>query len=36
MWRRKSTTEILKRKENFKRSDIKKKIYKNPASASQL
>ena len=36
MWRRQSTTEILKRKENFKRSDIKNKIYKKPVSASQL
>ena len=38
MWHRQSTTEILKRKENFKRSDIKNKIYKKKktASASQL
>ena len=36
MWRRQSTTEILERKENFKRSDIKNKIYRKPASASQL
>ena len=36
MWRRQSTTEILERKENFKRSDIKNKIYKKPVSASQL
>ena len=34
--RRQSTTEILRRKENFKRSDIKNKIYKKPVSASQL
>ena len=26
MWRRQSTTEILERKENFKRSDIKNKL----------
>ena len=36
MWRRQSTTQILERKENFKRSDIKNKIYKKPVSASQL
>ena len=36
MWRRQSTTEILERKENFKRSDIKNKIYKKSVSASQL
>ena len=36
MWRRQSTTEILERKEKFKRSDIKNKIYKKPVSASQL
>ena len=36
MWRRQSTTEILKRRENFKRSDIRNKIYKKPVSASQL
>ena len=36
MWRRQSTTEILERKENFKRSDIKNKSYKKPVSASQL
>ena len=28
--------EILKRKENFKRSDIKNKMYKKLVSASQL
>ena len=36
MWRPQSTNEILKRRENFKRSDIKSKIYKKPVSASQL
>ena len=33
MWRRQSTTEILKRMENFKRSGIKNKIYKKPGNA---
>ena len=36
MGRRQSTTEILKQKENFKRSDIKNKIDKKLVSASQL
>ena len=36
MWCRQSTNEILKRRENFKRSDIKSKIYKKTVSASQL
>ena len=29
MWRRQSTTEMLKRKENFKRSGIKTRSTKN-------
>ena len=36
MWRRKSTTEMFKGKEYFKRSSIKKKDLKKPLSALQL
>ena len=36
MWLRQSATEILKQKENFKRSGVKNKIYKKPVSASEL
>ena len=36
MCRRQSTTEILRRNENFKLSDIKNKIFRKPVSASQL
>ena len=36
MWRRELKNEILKRKENFKRSIVKEKICKKLVSASQL
>ena len=36
MWRRQSTTEMLKREENFKRSGIKTRSTKKPVSALQL
>lgn len=36
MWRRQSTTEMLKRKGNFKRSGVKTRSTKKPVSALQL
>ena len=36
MWRRQSTTEMLKRNENFKRSGVKTRSTKKPVSALQL
>ena len=36
MWRRQSTTEMLKRKGNFKRSGVETRSTKKPVSALQL